>query len=260
MLDLGAIEGPTTVYGVGSSLALSITGGQGATNDLQGGFAGDTIVAMGAGPGLGSNFLWGAGGGDVLTGVAGGTGNDVGSVFLLDSQFESPGGPQQAPAGIDLTITNFHSDTDTVLINPGALALGDIPVFIGTAADYLGALAMLAAPALAGHSATSDDHMLAVWSLLVHVVAASLWVGGGAVRHSDTPGKTVRQPKRARDVDSRVRREAAMGGACFRRSPGVRKARLRRATARCLHVCAGQSRADGEQPGSGPRHDIPCRP
>ncbi|MGE0577250.1 DUF4214 domain-containing protein [Reyranella sp.] len=161
-IDLGAVEGPTTAYGVGSSLALSITGGQGATN-LQGGFAGDTIVAKGTGPGLGSNFLWGAGGGDVVTGVAGGAGNDVGTTFLIDSQFESPGGPQQGPAGIDLTITNFHSDTDTVLINPGALALGDIPVFIGTAADYLGALALLAGGGAAQTQAVFQADIGGTW-------------------------------------------------------------------------------------------------
>jgi len=162
-IDLAAVEGPTTVYGIGSSLALTISGGKGTTNDLQGGFAADTIVAMGTGPGLGSNFLWGAGGGDVLTGVAGGAGNDVGTTFLIDSQFESPGGPQQTPAGIDLTITNFHSDTDTVLINPGALALGDIPVFIGAAADYLGALAMLSGGGAAQTQAVFQADIGGTW-------------------------------------------------------------------------------------------------
>lgn len=52
-----------------------------------------------------------------------------------------------------------------------------------------GALVLLVAavlavgmPALAGHSSASPEHMLAVSSLLVHVMAASLWIGGlGAV-------------------------------------------------------------------------------
>lgn len=40
------------------------------------------------------------------------------------------------------------------------------------------ALATLAPPVLTGHSAASGSHHLAVASLLVHVAAASLWVGG----------------------------------------------------------------------------------
>ncbi len=40
------------------------------------------------------------------------------------------------------------------------------------------ALAAVVAPALAGHSATEDNHMLATSSLVVHVLAAALWVGG----------------------------------------------------------------------------------
>jgi cytochrome c oxidase assembly factor CtaG/putative copper export protein len=40
------------------------------------------------------------------------------------------------------------------------------------------ALAALAPPALTGHSAAAGSHELAVASLLVHVLAASLWVGG----------------------------------------------------------------------------------
>ncbi|MFC5381056.1 copper resistance D family protein [Aquipuribacter nitratireducens] len=43
------------------------------------------------------------------------------------------------------------------------------------------AAAALVPPAFAGHSAASDAHELAVGSLAVHVVAASLWVGGLAV-------------------------------------------------------------------------------
>jgi putative copper resistance protein D len=48
----------------------------------------------------------------------------------------------------------------------------------GAAIVGLVALGAVMSPALTGHSAASDDHMLAVWSLLVHVVATSLWVGG----------------------------------------------------------------------------------
>jgi hypothetical protein len=162
-IDLSAVEGPTTVYGTASSLALTITGGVGATNTLFGGFAADTIVAKGTGPGLGANFLWGAGGGDILTGVAGGAQDTTGSVFLIDLQFESPGGPQQTAAGIDVTITNFHSPTDTLLINPGSLVLGDIPVFIGTATNYLGALALLSGGGAAQTQAVYQADIGALW-------------------------------------------------------------------------------------------------
>ncbi len=47
-----------------------------------------------------------------------------------------------------------------------------------TAAVLVGALAAVAAPAVAGHSATGGDRALSVLSLLAHVTAASLWVGG----------------------------------------------------------------------------------
>lgn len=46
------------------------------------------------------------------------------------------------------------------------------------AALVLLALVALAPPALTGHSASSGAHMLAVASLLLHILGASLWVGG----------------------------------------------------------------------------------
>ncbi|MDQ1620104.1 MAG: hypothetical protein QOE19_2673 [Actinomycetota bacterium] len=48
----------------------------------------------------------------------------------------------------------------------------------GAAFATLVAVAALVPPALAGHSASSGSHELAVASLAVHVVAAALWVGG----------------------------------------------------------------------------------
>ncbi len=48
----------------------------------------------------------------------------------------------------------------------------------GALAALLVAVAALAPPALTGHSASAGSHDLAVASLLVHLVAAALWVGG----------------------------------------------------------------------------------
>lgn len=49
---------------------------------------------------------------------------------------------------------------------------------VGAGAVLLLAVLALLPPALAGHSAASGDHMLALSSLTVHLVAVSLWVGG----------------------------------------------------------------------------------
>ena len=48
----------------------------------------------------------------------------------------------------------------------------------GAALSTLVALAALAPPTLTGHSASAGSHELAVASLLVHLLAAGLWVGG----------------------------------------------------------------------------------
>ena len=48
----------------------------------------------------------------------------------------------------------------------------------GAAVAMLVALAALAPPTLTGHSASAGSHELAVASLLVHLLAAGLWVGG----------------------------------------------------------------------------------
>ncbi len=45
----------------------------------------------------------------------------------------------------------------------------------------VGALALVALPALVGHSTTSNQHAAAAAFLVAHVVAAALWVGGLAV-------------------------------------------------------------------------------
>jgi cytochrome c oxidase assembly factor CtaG/putative copper export protein len=54
----------------------------------------------------------------------------------------------------------------TVARRPGVLAL------------LVLALTGIVLPGLSGHSGAANDHMLAVSSLVVHVVAASLWIGG----------------------------------------------------------------------------------
>ncbi|WP_210155061.1 cytochrome c oxidase assembly protein [Microbispora oryzae] len=64
----------------------------------------------------------------------------------------------------------------------------------------LAALAVFAVlpPAYAGHSASAADHNLAISSLMVHVVAVTLWVGGLAglaafLRHAAEPAAAVRR-------------------------------------------------------------------
>jgi putative copper export protein len=50
---------------------------------------------------------------------------------------------------------------------------------LGAAVLLVGALAALVVPAvLTGHSSAAEDHLFAVTTLAVHVVAASLWIGG----------------------------------------------------------------------------------
>jgi len=48
----------------------------------------------------------------------------------------------------------------------------------GTAVVMLVALAAMIVPAVSGHSGASSQHQVAVSSLMIHLVAASLWVGG----------------------------------------------------------------------------------
>ena len=156
-VDLTDVDGNTIVYANGSTLRETITGGRGDlpggnTNVLFGGFAADTIKAMGTAHSFGANFIWGGGdftGGaqDTLSGVQGGAdGSDlVGTVFYINAVAESPGGPFDPTFNDrDVHITNFHVATDTLLINPAALVLADIPFFLGDAADYGNALALLA--------------------------------------------------------------------------------------------------------------------
>ena len=68
---------------------------------------------------------------------------------------------------------------------------------LGAGVLLVGALAALVVPAvLTGHSSAADDHLLAVTTLAVHVVTASLWIGGlGALlvygRRADRPATAV---------------------------------------------------------------------
>jgi putative copper resistance protein D len=67
------------------------------------------------------------------------------------------------------------------------------------AAALVAALAGLVIPVvLTGHSAAADDHVLAVTNLSVHVVAASLWVGGllALLLHGRGPDVRVRATAR----------------------------------------------------------------
>ena len=65
----------------------------------------------------------------------------------------------------------------------------------GTAVTGLIALAAMIAPALTGHSGASGAHEVAVSSLMIHLVAASLWVGGlaGLVAVSFVDRRLLRQ-------------------------------------------------------------------
>jgi hypothetical protein len=163
IVHLGAVEGPTAVFNTTGTQPLSIIGGVGATDTLFGGSAADTITANGAGPGFGSNFIWGGFGGDTETGVAGGAAGNVGTVFLINDRAESPGSAPGDVKGINAHITNFHTATDTVLVNPEALALKDVPTFAGTGADYGQALALLAGGGAAQTQAVYQADAHALW-------------------------------------------------------------------------------------------------
>jgi hypothetical protein len=160
----GGVHGNAAVFATSSTIGMTIKAGGGGTNNLQGGKAADTIISSGQGTGAGTNFLWGGGGGgDTLTGAGGGIVGQAGSVFYINQRSDSPGGPQLTPTGIDVHITNFHSATDTLLINPFALALVDIPTFIGTAADYGQALALLSGGGAAQTQAVYQADIHAMW-------------------------------------------------------------------------------------------------
>lgn len=84
------------------------------------------------------------------------------------------------------TLTSFLFDTDlgqATLWQTGlalATAIGARWALRSTEALWVLLLAVVAMvpPALTGHSASAGSHNLAIVSLLVHLVAASLWVGG----------------------------------------------------------------------------------
>jgi putative copper resistance protein D len=59
-----------------------------------------------------------------------------------------------------------------------ALAASAVRTTTGAALAVLVAIAALVPPTLSGHSGASADHSVAVSSLIVHVVALSLWCGG----------------------------------------------------------------------------------
>jgi putative copper resistance protein D len=67
--------------------------------------------------------------------------------------------------------------------------------------------ALVVPTVLTGHSATADDHVLAVTNLSVHVVAASLWVGGLLALLVHGRGADVLAPA--------ARRYSAVALACF---------------------------------------------
>lgn len=162
-VDLGAVEGPTAVFDTTGTEPLSIVGGIGETNALFGGSAADTIVANGRGPGFGSNFIWGGLGGDTERGAGGGAAGTAGTVFLIHDRDESPGGAPWTTSGAGVHITNFNGGTDTLLVSPEALALHDIPAFVGVAVDYGQALALLSGGGAAQTQAVYQSDAGALW-------------------------------------------------------------------------------------------------
>jgi putative copper resistance protein D len=79
----------------------------------------------------------------------------------------------------------------------------------GAAGSLVVAVVAMAPPALTGHSASSGSHELAVASLAVHVVAASLWVGGVAALAS------VAAIRSADGLRLAVPRFSTLAGCCF---------------------------------------------
>lgn len=140
-IDLSAVQGSTTVLASANTSGLTIKGGTEATGTpldiLVGGTGNDTIVGgavvSATTPGVTiTDVLYGGLGADTLTGVQGGLNNNSGTEFVFNSVAESIGD----------SITNFHSATDILDINPASLSLGGI-VFVGSASNYAGALALL---------------------------------------------------------------------------------------------------------------------
>ncbi|MFO1157550.1 MAG: hypothetical protein U1E60_01785 [Reyranellaceae bacterium] len=133
--------------------------------------------------------------------LAGGQFDTVGTVFLINAQNRSPGGPQQTPTGIDVFITNFHSNTDTLLVNPAIqAALIKIPTFLGTAANYGQALALLSGGGALQTQAVYQADIGAMWvdldnngllnalDLEVFITFASPGFQGGSINFGDKLG------------------------------------------------------------------------
>ncbi|MQA04804.1 MAG: copper resistance protein CopD [Streptosporangiales bacterium] len=83
-----------------------------------------------------------------------------------------------------------------VLLGVVVLAVSSARTTRGAGGLALAAVAAATVPALSGHSAGASDHMLAQASLLVHISAATLWLGGLAgvallARRGDAPLATV---------------------------------------------------------------------
>ncbi|MFO1159538.1 MAG: DUF4214 domain-containing protein [Reyranellaceae bacterium] len=136
-IDLGKVNGDTTLWGQASTTSLTITGGTGSQagglSTLIGGSAADTITAQGNV----ANWIWGFGGGDIMTGAAGDPGLQTGgaTTFVFNTLAEL----QTA------TITNFHFATDSFFVNPVLLTnnLSGSIFYAGFGQTYFDVLKMM---------------------------------------------------------------------------------------------------------------------
>jgi cytochrome c oxidase assembly factor CtaG/putative copper export protein len=99
--------------------------------------------------------------------------SDISGLAVSDPDY----GPNLSALVWDLDTTRAQL-LSTVVV--AAVALGALLVSSKTAIAWLGILSVVAVLplALAGHAAASRDHMSGVNTLAVHLVAATLWVGG----------------------------------------------------------------------------------
>ena len=105
--------------------------------------------------------------------------------LLLVGLSEAVGRPVRAALQPDLVASYVQQvATGGALMQTAVLALAvglAAPVArwpAGRAVLLAVALVALLPPVRAGHAATAQDHQLAVWSLAVHVLAVTLWIGG----------------------------------------------------------------------------------
>lgn len=103
-------------------------------------------------------------------------------VFSLAGEFGLPAGAVLDGAQLTSYVTDTALGRGLLVQVLLALAVATVaPLTLtsrGAAVLLVTALVAVGAPAFGGHTESAGDHTLALWSLVVHVVAVSLWVGG----------------------------------------------------------------------------------